>query len=266
MFNPRPWLDEGDRLLATARINRSLFRRRRNRFPTNRDRTSTRHLDKAKLWNEVEGTARASWLLLGYAVEMYLKSGLAKAYAGCSESMFERDLKSRFRHNLPQIAQEIGFHANPEQQRLLSELRETLLAGRYPLHASDGEEYMTSVNARTSNEWNEKIFRALIDLATRIRAHVARIDFDSNAPAFKRSVLVDADGYVAFRSGGHLPTRITYCLSSEQKSRGQTKAQDVISLLTEGNALRFITSNWNSAEVYEDGENSKGEPITIRRL
>ena len=266
MFNPRPWLDEGDRLLAVAEVNRESFRRLRRRFSQNIRSSSRKTEDKARLWNELEGTARASWLLLGYAVEMYLKSGLAKAYAGCRELVFMCDVRSKFSHDFLAIANEVAFPATSHDQGSLSALKDTLQAGRYPPDGNDGGDYAEKVNARTSNEWNDQKFLNLIDIAKRIRAHVVRIDSDSKNPALKKCVRVDSDGYVAFRTGGHWPTRITYRFSSEQNKTGQPELEDMIDLLKEYDSLHLINQSWAIAAIYEDKDIAHGNARTKRRI
>ena len=264
-FKPDTWLEEGDRLRATAKLTRSLFQSRRKRFNTSISRLSAKGTDRARLWNELEGLPRASWLLMGYAVEMYLKSGLAKAYAGCSESMFMRDVQYRFSHKLCRLAREVEFQYTQGEKRLLSELEDTLLAGRYPPYAEDREHYAAKVNSRTYKEWNDEKFRAIKKLATRIREHVTKIDSDNRNTALKMKVMVDSDGYIAFRTGGHLTTRITYRLSSEQKRAGQTEPQDMLNLLESGEKLYPITRDWRNAKLFEDVEGIEGKAKTIRR-
>ena len=61
-------------------------------------------------------------LLLGYAVEMYLKAGLAKAYRGCSDGMFDRDV-TRFGHDYKRIAAAIEFPGLPQDDEYFELLR-----------------------------------------------------------------------------------------------------------------------------------------------
>ncbi len=48
-------------------------------------------------------------LLLAYSVEMYLKSGLAKACRGCSEDLFNHLSRREYGHRLYELANEIEF-------------------------------------------------------------------------------------------------------------------------------------------------------------
>lgn len=101
-FDPAAWIKEGDGLIASAKITRELWKKYRQEQKQGKQGAA---LD----WNLLTGLPRASMLLLGYSVEMYLKAGLAKAYKGCSENMFSQDVKGRFGHKLKKIAQEISF-------------------------------------------------------------------------------------------------------------------------------------------------------------
>ena len=74
----------------------------------------------------VNGFAAYSMLLIAYAVEMYLKAGLAKAYFGCSEEMFARDIKSRFGHRLVSLANEISFPLTSNEEMHLVCLRDMM--------------------------------------------------------------------------------------------------------------------------------------------
>ena len=262
-FRPTAWLDEGDRLLAVGLLNRKLFQRRRRSLP---EKIRKQGLERVRYLHELEGSPRASWMLIGYAIEMYLKAGLAKAYARCAESMFKRDVKSRFSHNLERLAEEIAFSSDPDEKNALKELTETLQAGRYPPFADDARDHARKVNAQTRKQWNDDEFRSIVTLAKRVRAHAARIDGDSKNSSFTDSLRIDEDGYVAFRMGGHLPTRITYRVSSNLRKTGETALLNVVDLLVRHDPNRIINRYWPKAVILEDGENDKGQKETIPRF
>ena len=264
-FKPEAWQAEGERLLAVARLNRDLFRRRRRGFHEKISKPQLKKANATRLWNELEGTARTPWLLVGYAVEMYLKAGLARAYAGCAESMFKRDVKIRYSHNLAKISREIAFPSAASDNKRFRDLKERLVAGRYPPFASNGVDDMEYVNAQTHKEWSDDEFKKTYDLATRVRAHCARLDSDNKCPAKRMSVSIDEDGYLAFRTGGHLPTRITYRVSSVQRKHGETTLQDVISLFKGDDRFHRINCDWDNAMILEDGKDDNGQEKTYRR-
>lgn len=193
-------------------------------------------------------------LLLGYSVEMYLKGGITKAYRGCSEQMFERDVKSRFGHKFKIMAHEIAFPlGNEDENNLLKLQNMVLIDARYPVFVPEGESYSDTTNQQTSKIWNSQHFESLTELAMRVREHSKGLDRNSDNPAFLMTVNVDDDGYLAFRIGGDLPPRITYRLSSEQRQTGQTSTEDV-KFLFQSSEFQRILHYWDRAWIYEDGE------------
>lgn len=106
-FDPQKWISEGDGLLVSSQKVRELWGSHREEFGKPVRQESKGQRPTAEDWTLLTGLPRTSMLLLGYAVEMYLKAGIAKAYRGCGNMMFERDVKGRFGHNLDDMAQEL---------------------------------------------------------------------------------------------------------------------------------------------------------------
>ena len=249
-FNPKNWINEGDGLMASSRKIREIWDDHRRGFSA---------IGKGQItkddWDFLTGLPRASMLLLGYSVEMYLKSGLTKAYHGCSEEMFQRDIKRRFGHDFISLADEIVFPLQNDDENSLKLLHDMVLFdARYPVFVPEGATYYDAANQRTGRIWNQGNFNSFTQLASRIRTHSKSIDSTSNNPASFILVNVDEDGYVAFRVGGNLPPRLTYRLSSTQKRSGQTSVNDVKALIKEFNKSRIIMSYWDRAWIYEDDE------------
>ena len=97
-FQPKNWIEEGDGLIASSRHLHAKWKTYREEFSETVKERKAGFRDAKADWALLTGLPKASMLLLGYAVEMYLKAGLSKAYFGCAESMFTRDIKQRFRH------------------------------------------------------------------------------------------------------------------------------------------------------------------------
>ena len=195
-------------------------------------------------------------LLLGYSVEMFLKSGLAKAYYGCSEQMFKRDVR-RLGHNFLSLADEIAFPLENEDESHLKQLQDMVqFDARYPVFVPEGQTYSDRVNQQTGGIWSQSNFNSFAEMTNRIRAYSKSIDSDTNNPTSFISLSVDEDGYVAYRVGGNLPPRITYRLSSEQKTSGQTSKDDIKALIKgdSSSSCKIIMHNWGHAWIYEDGE------------
>lgn len=250
-FNPQDWLKEGDDLFASAKATRATWIVKRARLK----RSLAAHSDwkyGRGMWGHLEGLPKASFILLAYAVEMYLKAGVAKAYIGCREEMFIRDLRRIFSHNLKRMARDIALSASARDEEDFDFLSELMRGGRYPVDAQDTHDYIAKKNVRTQNLWNRTQFLRLRLLARRIRYHAALIDKDSNCSASHISWQIDADGYLAFRVGGHLPPRVTYQLSSVQRAAGQTTLTHIHALVQNHDLLQ-ISRSWAKAWIYEDG-------------
>ena len=249
-FNPKNWINEGDGLMASSRKLREIWDNHRQVFSTVEKGQETKDD-----WDLLTGLPRASMLLLGYSVEMYLKGGLTKAYHSCSEEMFQRDIKRRFGHKLISLADEIVFPLQNDDENSLKLLQDMVLFdARYPVFVPKGATYSDAANLRTWKIWSQSNFNSFTELANRIREHSKSIDSTSNNPASFISVNVDEDGYVAFRAGGNLPPRLTYRLSSKQKRSGQTSVNDVKALISTFNKSRILLPYWDRTWIYEDEE------------
>lgn len=252
-FDPKNWFTEGDGLLASATKTREVWTSHRDDFSrTIRERESNDRASSSD-WDLLLGLPRSSMLLLGYAVEMFLKAGLAKAYYGCSEKMFGRDIKKRFGHRLALMASEIAFSLNQDDEGNLNTLKNmVLLDARYPLMIPPNSSYSDTVAQQTQRIWSESNFVTLTELAKRIREHSKAIDSDSTNPRSLESFTVDTDGYLAFRIGGRLPPRITYRPSSIQRTSGKTSPDDMKALFLDSRFSR-LRHYWHRAWIYEDG-------------
>ena len=254
-FDPKNWFNEGDGLLASSVKTREIWTNHREIFSQTIQERKLGNRDSASDWNLLTGLPRASMLLLGYSVEMYLKAGLAKAYKGCSEEMFVRDVKGRFGHSFVSLAKEIAFPLKGDDEQNFILLQGMVLAdARYPVFVPDGASYADTVNQQTGRIWSNENYEAFTELANRVREHSRSIDEDSKNPASLSSYNVDNDGYLAFRVGGNLPPRITYRLSSVQNRNCETTLEEIKALFTEPRFHR-LRHFWDHAWIYEDGEN-----------
>ena len=74
----------------------------------------------------------SSTLLVGYAVELFLKAGLTRLYVGCSKELFQKDVKGRYSHDLIKLSKSVeypGLAGNREQLKQLKKV--TLSEGRW---------------------------------------------------------------------------------------------------------------------------------------
>ena len=195
-------------------------------------------------------------LLLGYAVEMFLKAGLAKAYRGCRSGMFDRDAK-HFGHDYKHIAAAIEFPGTSQDGEHFELLHAFVTdSSRYPLMpdpclSADDSGRFKRINEVTDTIWSRAMFVALNSLAQRVRDHAQRIDCDSSNPAsFGRLVAMGEDGYLISRMGGHLSPRIVFRYSTNSKRNNLVELREDVS----GNGGRIVDLYWDQAVIIEDGE------------
>jgi hypothetical protein len=256
-FSPKNWFQEGDGLFASSRKTRENWEDHRCQFSkTVADEGRLKLPEGADDMALLTGLPRASMLLLGYATEMYLKAGIVKAYVGCAESMFSRDIRTRFGHDLLLMAKELGFPLSPNDEENLKRLKEMVLVdARYPIEVKENGNFASAVNQQTSRIWSKDSYDELSGLVERVKKHSKLIDKDENNPSFRCGFSIDQDGYLAFRVGGHLPPRITYKISSAMRKISETTTvADIKALLYPGDpSFSRIIEYWDQSFIYEDG-------------
>lgn len=198
------WMQEGEGQEATARSIRARWLRQKRKIRADKP-SMLRHAE----WMALTGNPRASVLLLGYAVEMYLKAGLAKWLIGCEKALLEVDAKG-YGHNYERLANDLQIDEPIAPRELLRFLKNAVtLEARYPAQPNLGETPIEAINRRTSNLWNEETFRDICRLAKRLRDHVKRINSDYRNPVSTQHFELPTGGYLVMRRGGHLPSRVT---------------------------------------------------------
>lgn len=258
-FNAEEWIKEGNHLFASAKATRATWVVKRQKLK----RSLKTHGDWTHgtgMWADLEGLPKASILLLGYALEMYLKAGLAKAYQGCSEELFDRDVR-RFSHEFKKIAKEIAFEITPQDTKDLSVLRDMVLFGaRYPVKPDDDGTYLKQQAKRMHQVATRAEFTRMRQLVIRVKSHASRLDMDNQNPASFSRVAIDADGYVAFRSGGHLPSRVTVRYSTAQRKAGEDNLKSLHDLASKSDQP-ILMRLWNGgqAKFREDKHPEEGE-------
>lgn len=248
-YDAHEWVDEGDNLLVSSRLLRSSWLLKLKK-------------QRPRPWSQFEGPAKSAMLLLGYAIEMYLKSGLTKAYIGCSEEMFDRDVRHRFGHDLVGLANEIIFSLSDIDKHDLSSLSHMILYGaRYPLKPKPNSTYTRQKAEILWPAVNRAEITRMRLLAIRIRKYVQRIDGVGSESAHCQHHRIDDDGYIAFRCGGGLPPRISYRVSTKQRARGETSVEHIKQLI-ERDLLYLPCRFWAHSLVQEDCSKLSGRSRT----
>ncbi len=250
-FAATAWIKEGDHLLVSAKAMRATWVVKRRKL-TRALTPASNWTPRGKTWAELEGLPKASVLLLGYALEMYLKAGLTKLYAGCPEPLFDRDVRLNYGHDFKKLAKAVAFNASAQDKSDLKTLRDMVLFGaRYPIKPVEHATVIRLQAERMVVMWSKSEFTRLRHLVLRVRTHVSAIDMDSRDPMSVASIKVDDDGYVVYRTGGGLPARVTYRYSSTQRASGEDNL-DSLRTMADAGELLLLALIWHQAEFYED--------------
>lgn len=186
--------------------------------------------------------SRSSVLLLGYSMEMFLKSGLLRVFAYCPEELVRAELR-RFGHKFEDIAKRINFEIKKTDTHDFVLLSKSVLEdARYPVTPGYGRDYIQEVNRITGLVCDQAVYQRLERLVIRVQQYVAILDQDSsNAASFCSRKL--EDGYFVARSGGHLPSMITY--RSDNPLSNEELKHKITSKTT-------LVGGWDEYSVYED--------------
>lgn len=243
-FDKHSWVLEADRHISSAKILRSVRKRRRSEY-----RKATERKIKLRHIHIMDATVHSSMLLVAYAIELYLKAGLTRIYIGCSKDLFEREVKRKYGHKLVRIAREIEFPCSTQTKRHLKQLQKTLLSeGRYPFLSADRNKHIEKSNERAFRFWSDNIFNKYVNLVDEVRHHVMLLDGDEKKPASYIYYKIDDDGYFAFRYGGNLSPRIIVKYSSIQRKTRQNNKRALKKLIINKCSSPLLVHFWESAD------------------
>lgn len=249
-FNSRDWIKEGNHLFASSKATRAVWVVKRRKLKRSLNAIGN-WTHGTGMWADLEGLPKASMLLLGYSVEMFLKAGLAKAYQGCSEQMFDRDVR-QFSHGFTKLATEVAFDSSERDRMDLGILQKMVLFNaRYPIKPRESITTIHQQAERMHQVWSKSEFTRMRQMVLRIRAHVSRIDMDSFNPSSVASIKLGDDGYVTYRTGGHLPPRVTFKYSTAQRQAGEDNVDALRNLARDGQLL-LLDHIWEQATFHED--------------
>jgi hypothetical protein len=239
IFRFSNWKKEGDGLLIAAKALRE-------QWLLNKDEVRQIITDQVTRSPEVftkdHALARSSMLLLGYAVEMYLKGGLVKLYRYCPEKLVERELRV-YGHQYELLAKRLGAPIAESQYLQLKGLAKSVVdEARYPVTPTIDGNFFDKLNSITRRNQGQSSFESLIGLVERIRDFVTRIDSDSDNPSSiqPRETLW---GYYVVRYGGHLASSIVFRCADPMTLLG---------LRNEIEAQVTLPGDWEEYEVYQD--------------
>ena len=166
-------------------------------------------------------------------------------------------------HAFKKLAKEVAFDATERDRKDLGILQKMVLfSARYPVNPRENVTVIHQQAERMHQVWSKSEFTRMRQMVLRIRAHVLRIDMDSFNPASVASIKLDADGYVTYRIGGHLPPRVTYKYSRVQREAGEGNLDALRALARDGQLL-LLEHIWEQATFHEDTLPEERQPPAV---
>jgi len=208
IFNKREWIKEANSHILSSKILKEHSNKIRETL-----KKSTEGNNILNLIEEAEATSKSSILLLGYAIELYIKAGLTRLYQRINKNDFKKVLKYKHSHNLKYSAELLDIYLCKDEQDALERIRKLILdEARYPITPETKESYVRQKNTLNSEVWSKEIYTYWSGIAEKVKSHVLKIDQDEKNPAeYTRCNINDGD-YLVLRHGGNLPPYLlVYC-------------------------------------------------------
>ncbi|ELL1153983.1 hypothetical protein FA375_24590 [Pseudomonas aeruginosa] len=263
-FDPKDWQSEGHSLLLASRALRAQWLVQRRKLIDWPDQISPANSGRLiHLTNIDKALPKSSVLLMGYAIEMYLKASLARRMSGCAEELFSHLSRKKFGHSYLKLAKFIEFPYTDVDQKHFQYLESAVISdARYPLSLKQGENYIDKCNSSRKKNTDRSEYRQYCDLARRLSQYATKIGGTRTSTVFTEGFTIDNDGYLSLRAGGGVSTRITFKLSSALKLQN-----DPLAVLKDNldGVAPIAASLWDNAEIWEHAVDDD-QKITFRRI
>ena len=259
-LNPQEWLKESEIQLTSSKLLREIGKKKFNQFKKIKSfedqGSSSLKYNKMKLIGEKESAYKCSLLLMGYAIELALKAGVVKFYRNIPRHLAEKNLKRGYSHKLDLMAEDLGIDLLEREIELLNLLIDFILEkARYPIVASDKDAFIIKWNENQRNLQSDTLYSEFSSLHKKIMAFTKLADRTSENPVTFGTFIIDNDGYLSFRFGGNLPTRITFKYSEDQVRNKENSIESLKELLSLNSDyhpyFNILIQNWLDIDFFE---------------
>lgn len=258
IFKKQDWIKEADGKIISAKLLRNCAKNAQLRFD-NLTRDSNGNIIRAsskeifELLEEKDAANKASFLLLGYAIELLLKSSIVSLLISAPKSILDKKMKS-YSHGLINIVDDLKLSLSREERTLLAYLEKSIIEeARYPLKPYSSKEYCEDLNKVHQRFSDHRKFNVLVELFTRLRAVMMDIDGTPSDPKFYSRMGMEENGFIIFRAGGSLPPVIIIKFCDSQIRSGLNNLSHVKHLLLQKNQCdmtiysRLMEKTWVNA-------------------
>lgn len=262
IFNKYDWVKEADNKFISAKLLRECAVQKK--LELDNLRLSKQSLGEKvtsketfEIVNSRNAANKSSVLILGYAIELLLKSGIVSLLIHAPKKLLEKRVRA-YSHDLLAIALDLHISLSPEEASLLKTLSSYIIQEtRYPVTPESVNDYHEKVNAITAFISNEEQFSLGLDFYSKLKNLIQGIDGTTESIKFHTRMNMEENGYLIFRIGGGLPPIfiINYCQT--QIDKGENTLGVIHNLLLEYNKTKktihtkLMEESWEIASFYK---------------
>lgn len=220
------------------------------------------------LLGEREALNKDSFLLIGYAIELLLKSAFLSLLVYAPKSLVEKNFE-RYGHMLRTIAETLRLELTDPELMLLEMLgsyivRET----RYPVTSESVEDYCSKSNDISGYVNEPNNFQFALSLYERIEMFLDGIDGTCDNIKIHGRLDFGKDGYAIYRVGGKFPPVVIIRYSSKQKQAKEDSPEHIRAIMKSYSDRgwcmnsRIFLDYWDKALVFKVVKDRTIEDVT----
>lgn len=256
IFERYQWENDARGYLFSSRILRNYSLEKKIEFERFKD--VGRHKEIVANIVEREYLNKSSLLLLGFGIELVLKSGILPLYTGVSKDIFINDIKKQYGHNLVKLATDLVLELTDKEFSLLKKMKAFIEKEiKYPLEISNDEEYIKKINQRSNEIWDDNKYSVWIELYDKIRCQIRAIDHCEEDVMLGGYWPINTDEYIHYRRGGKLPPiiKIKTCISRDKKT--EELKSFILQHIDESPYSIYIEEDWDITILYQVNSKKK---------
>lgn len=213
IFNKFDWVKEADSKLISAKLLRENGNQKALEFESLVKTASCTSSEVFEVLIIKDAAYKSSVLMLGYAIELLLKSGVVSLLISAPKDLLEKKVKD-YSHNLVSVALDLGMNLSESEIKLLKTLSSYIInETRYPVTSESVEDYCNKTNEINAFIANDKCFYEGVEFYSNLKKIINDIDGTPDNMKIYSRMEMERDGYIIFRIGGSLPPVIIvkYC-------------------------------------------------------
>jgi hypothetical protein len=256
VHNKLDWMNEAEGKRTSALMLREIAKQKQSELSDHFENDEPTSSTIFKLYQPCESARKNSFLLLGYAIELLLKSGFVSLLISTPKWALEKCVK-KYSHKLACLAKDLHIQLDEREFSLLNDLGSFIVnETRYPVTASGIQDYCNIINTLSAQFANDGAFDLALKIYDKVLGVIKTIDGTEDNPKTYNRVEVDSDGFITFRQGGSLPPVFVIKHSTKQIEANNDNLIAVKELLEtyDSASHKQMLRCWQSADFYSVSE------------